>query len=74
MEQFSRGYERFGLTKQQDGLTYREWAPGAKAVHLIGDFSKYPHYNHYHQDYHAELTSVFCFIKTIGTEALMHVL
>ena len=74
MEQFSRGYERFGLTKQQDGLTYREWAPGAKVVHLIGDFSKYPHYNHYHHDYHAELTSVFCFIKTIGTEALMHVL
>jgi 1,4-alpha-glucan branching enzyme len=40
IEQFSRGYERFGLTKQEDGLTYREWAPGAKAVHLIGDFSK----------------------------------
>ena len=39
IDKFSRGYERFGLTKQQDGIIYREWAPGAKAVHLIGEFS-----------------------------------
>ena len=46
IEKFSRGYERFGLTKQQDGLTYREWAPGAKAVHLIGDFNNWNRNSH----------------------------
>lgn len=41
IEQFSKGYERFGLNQEPDGIMYREWAPGAKVVHLVGDFSKF---------------------------------
>lgn len=41
IEQFAKGYESFGLNRVADGMMYREWAPGAKAVHLVGDFSKF---------------------------------
>eukprot|EP00850_Spirogloea_muscicola_P026631 SM008889S23660 [mRNA] locus=s8889:294:576:+ [translate_table: standard] len=30
LEQFSRGYEKFGFNRTEEGITYREWAPGAK--------------------------------------------
>ena len=43
LEQFSRGYEYFGLNRGecdgQPGVWYREWAPGAEALFLTGDFN-----------------------------------
>jgi 1,4-alpha-glucan branching enzyme len=33
------GHEYFGLHKTADGWTFREWAPNATAVFLVGDFS-----------------------------------
>lgn len=27
----------FGLVRDGDAMVYREWAPAAKAVHLIGE-------------------------------------
>ncbi|KAI3725241.1 hypothetical protein L1987_65022 [Smallanthus sonchifolius] len=39
LEAFSRGYEKFGFTRSETGITYREWAPGAKSASLIGDFN-----------------------------------
>lgn len=39
LEKFSRGYETFGFTKTAEGIMYREWAPGAKALALVGDFN-----------------------------------
>ncbi|KAL3754115.1 hypothetical protein ACJRO7_001375 [Eucalyptus globulus] len=41
LEAFSRGYEKFGFTRSTDGITYREWAPGAKWAALIGDFNNW---------------------------------
>ena len=41
LEAFSRGYERFGLNRTPEGIVYRDWAPGAEGVFLIGDFSKF---------------------------------
>lgn len=41
LEAFSRGYEKFGFTRSVDGITYREWAPGAKGAALIGDFNNW---------------------------------
>lgn len=41
LEKFSKGYERFGINKTYEGVTYREWAPEAKGLYLIGDFSEY---------------------------------
>ncbi|KAM7468289.1 hypothetical protein LguiB_015851 [Lonicera macranthoides] len=41
LEAFSRGYEKFGFTRSATGITYREWAPGAKSAALIGDFNNW---------------------------------
>jgi len=43
LKDFTRGYEYFGLNRGyhegQPGVWYREWAPGADAAYLIGDFN-----------------------------------
>ncbi|XP_072981462.1 1,4-alpha-glucan-branching enzyme 1, chloroplastic/amyloplastic-like isoform X2 [Typha angustifolia] len=41
LDAFSRGYEKFGFIRSGDGITYREWAPGAKSAALIGDFNNW---------------------------------
>ncbi|XP_023746197.1 1,4-alpha-glucan-branching enzyme 1, chloroplastic/amyloplastic isoform X2 [Lactuca sativa] len=41
LEAFSRGYEKLGFTRSKTGITYREWAPGAKSASLIGDFNNW---------------------------------
>ncbi|PON56004.1 Glycoside hydrolase [Trema orientale] len=41
LEMFSRGFENFGFTRSATGITYREWAPGAKSASLIGDFNNW---------------------------------
>ncbi|PKA62389.1 1,4-alpha-glucan-branching enzyme 2-2, chloroplastic/amyloplastic [Apostasia shenzhenica] len=41
LDAFSRGYEKFGFTRSEAGVTYREWAPGAKSASLIGDFNNW---------------------------------
>ena len=45
LEAFSRGHEYFGFNRGSDrgrtGLWYREWAPGAEALSLIGDFNRW---------------------------------
>jgi hypothetical protein len=40
IEQFSRGYERFGFNETPDGsISFAEWCPGALRVSVVGDFS-----------------------------------
>lgn len=41
LDEFARGYEYFGLNydKKKKGWWYREWAPAAESLHLIGDFN-----------------------------------
>ncbi|XP_078433925.1 starch branching enzyme 2.1 isoform X1 [Wolffia australiana] len=41
LDAFSRGYEKFGFVRSEGGITYREWAPGAKWAALIGDFNNW---------------------------------
>ncbi len=36
---FANGHEYFGFHKTKDGWFYREWAPGADALFLMGDFN-----------------------------------
>ena len=36
---FASGYEYFGFHPTQTGWVYREWAPGADAMYLTGDFN-----------------------------------
>ena len=42
LDPFSKGYEKFGLNScPGGGQVYREWAPAARSLSLVGDFSKY---------------------------------
>ena len=34
---FARGYLNYGLNATEEGITYKEWLPGAKEVYLIGN-------------------------------------
>ena len=36
---FANGHEYFGFHKTPDGWYYREWAPAADAVYLMGDMN-----------------------------------
>jgi len=36
---FANGHEFFGFHRTADGWVYREWAPGADAVYLVGDMN-----------------------------------
>lgn len=41
LDKFSQGYKSMGFNVDaQGGVRYREWASGATAARLIGDFSK----------------------------------
>ena len=39
LDGFSQGHQTMGFIVDDEGITYREWAPGAKRAFLIGDFS-----------------------------------
>lgn len=39
LEDFALGYRHFGLHKTDDGWVFREWAPNATRIYLVGDFS-----------------------------------
>ncbi|MHC4609744.1 MAG: alpha-amylase family glycosyl hydrolase, partial [Planctomycetota bacterium] len=50
LETFTRGYEYFGFNRGdqagEPGLWYREWAPGAEALYLVGDFNHWDRRSH----------------------------
>ncbi len=50
LEAFARGHDYFGLNRGecggQAGVWYREWAPGAEALYLIGDFNGWDRGSH----------------------------
>ena len=39
LSDFASGHEYFGLHRSERGWTFREWAPNATAIHLIGTLS-----------------------------------
>lgn len=43
---FANGYIYYGLARTTEGWLYREWAPGADAMHLIGDFNNWNRTSH----------------------------
>lgn len=47
LSDFATGYMYFGLHRIQDGWIFREWAPNAEEIYMMGDFSdwkKLPRY------------------------------
>lgn len=41
LSDFASGYLYFGLQKTDKGWVFREWAPNATSIFLVGDFSKW---------------------------------
>lgn len=42
LERFTKGYEHYGIHVLADNtVVAREWAPGAQALYLTGDFSRF---------------------------------
>src|SRR5574344_107565 len=39
LSKFASGYLYFGLHKTKEGWVFREWAPNATQIYLIGDFN-----------------------------------
>ncbi|MBE6944219.1 MAG: 1,4-alpha-glucan-branching enzyme [Ruminococcaceae bacterium] len=44
LSDFATGHLYFGFHKTEDGWYYREWAPGADAMYLTGDFCNWERY------------------------------
>ncbi|MBQ2668611.1 MAG: alpha amylase C-terminal domain-containing protein [Clostridia bacterium] len=43
---FANGHHYFGIHRGEDGWYYREWAPGAEAMYLTGDFNGWQRHAH----------------------------
>jgi 1,4-alpha-glucan branching enzyme len=60
---FAGGYQRFGFTRGavngQSGTWYREWAPGAASLSLIGEFNGWSEVSHVMTRDHFGVFSVF---------------
>lgn len=41
LKDFSLGYRHFGLHKTADGWVFREWAPNATKIYLVGEFNNW---------------------------------
>ncbi|XP_078160879.1 1,4-alpha-glucan-branching enzyme, chloroplastic/amyloplastic-like [Carex rostrata] len=39
LDEFSKGYMKFGFNREEGAIIYREWAPGAQEAQVIGDFN-----------------------------------
>nr|QOC60275.1 starch branching enzyme I [Eleocharis dulcis] len=41
LNEFSKGYLKFGFNRVEGAIVYREWAPAAREAQVIGDFNKW---------------------------------
>jgi 1,4-alpha-glucan branching enzyme len=41
LSDFATGHLYFGLHKEKDGWVFREWAPNATDIYLVGDFNEW---------------------------------
>ena len=41
LSDFASGYDYYGLHHTKSGWTFREWAPNATDIYLVGDFNQW---------------------------------
>lgn len=46
LKEFANGHLYYGFHKQKNGWIYREWAPNADSVTLVGDFNNWDYQSH----------------------------
>ena len=46
LSDFANGYRFFGFHRTERGWVFREWLPGAKEMHLVGDFNNWDRMSH----------------------------
>lgn len=46
LKDFANGHQYYGIHKVKGGWIYREWAPNAKGLYLIGDFNNWDRHSH----------------------------
>lgn len=46
LKDFANAHNYYGIHKTRTGWVYREWAPNAKGLYLIGDFNNWDRYSH----------------------------
>ena len=68
LSSFANGHMFFGFSRTKTGWVYREWAPGADEMHLIGDFNDW---DRYATPMHQTETGVWE-VKLRGKNALKH--
>ena len=80
LDNFSRGYEKYGFNRgvggadgKQPGIWYREWAPGARAVALVGEFNGWePKTEHWASKDEFGVWSLFLPDAADGASAIPH--
>lgn len=65
---FANGHHFFGFHKADDGWYYREWAPAAEALYLIGDFNGWNRGSHPLKKKDGGVWEIFL----PGTDSLQH--
>ena len=65
---FANGYLYYGIHRTADGWVYREWAPGADALHFMGDFNGWNRESHPMRRLEGGVWEIYL----PGTDALRH--
>lgn len=68
LSDFANGWQYFGFHRTSDGWVYREWAPAAEALFLLGDFNDWNRSSHPL----TRLDNGVWEIKLVGENALPH--
>ncbi|GBU07499.1 1,4-alpha-glucan branching enzyme [Bacteroidales bacterium] len=68
LAEFASGHLYFGLHKQADSWVFREWAPNANAIYLVGDFNNW----HEKQNFSLHPTGNGNWEITLPLDALHH--
>ena len=68
LSDFASGYLYFGLHRTEEGWIFREWAPNATAIYLIGDFNNWQK----REDFRLQLLHDGIWEIILPSEALQH--